>query len=59
MPLFLGRQCWFSFNDKTPFLGAKAMLTCCVRAGLPLFLNTEETTCLIFFVLTRYTTVWT
>lgn len=29
MPLFLGRQCPFSFDDKTktPFLGTKAMLT--------------------------------
>ena len=34
MPLFLGRQCWFSFNGKNPFLGAKAMLTCCVHADL-------------------------
>ena len=33
------------------------MLTCCVCAGLSLFLNIEEMTCLIFFVLTRYETV--
>ena len=26
MPLFLGRQCWSSVDDKTPFPGSKAML---------------------------------
>ena len=57
MPPFWGHQRWSSFNDKTPLPGAKAMLTCSVRAGLSLFLNTEEMTCLIFFVLTRYETV--
>ena len=34
MPLFLGRQCLYFFNDKSPFPGAKAMLICCVRACL-------------------------
>ena len=27
MPLFLGRQCWYFFDDKTPFPGAKAILS--------------------------------
>ena len=40
MPLFLGHQCWASFNDKTPFPGAKATLTCCVLAGLFFFFET-------------------
>ena len=37
MPFFLGSQCWFSFDDKTPFPGVKAMLTCYVPAGLVSF----------------------
>ena len=57
MPAFWGHQGWSSFNDKTPLPGVKAMLTCCVRAGLSLFLNLEEMTCLMFFVLTRNETV--
>ena len=32
MPPFLGRPCWFSFSDKTPFIDVKATLTCCVCA---------------------------
>ena len=27
MSPFLGHQCWYFFNDKTPFLGAKVKLT--------------------------------
>ena len=38
MPPFLGHQCWSSFNDKTPFPGAKAMLIPCVGAD-PVFLK--------------------
>ena len=34
MPPFLGRQGLSSCDDKTPFPGAKAMLTLCVCAVL-------------------------
>ena len=34
MPPFLGCQCWSSFDDKTPFPGARAILTRCVLADL-------------------------
>ena len=34
MPPFLGHQCWYAFNDKTPFPGAKAILSPCVYADL-------------------------
>ena len=37
MPLYLVHQCWYSFDDKTSFPGAKAILTCCVCAGLFFF----------------------
>ena len=33
MPPNLGHQCWSSFHDKTPFPGAKAILTRSVCAG--------------------------
>ena len=36
MPPFLGGQCWCSF-DKTPFPGAKAVLTRYVCADLVFF----------------------
>jgi len=55
MPLFLGRQCWSSFEEKTPFPGTKAMLTCCELVGLFFFLKpwrNVSLTCLMFFVLT-------
>ena len=35
MPSLLGCQCWFSSDaSRTPFLGAKPMVTCCAHAGL-------------------------
>ena len=35
MPSLLGCQCWFSSEaSRTPFLEAKAMVTCCAHAGL-------------------------
>ena len=34
MPPNLGHQCGSSFHDKTPFPGAKAILTGSVRANL-------------------------
>ena len=34
MPSLLGCQCCFSDASRTPFLGAKAMVTCCAHAGL-------------------------
>ena len=37
MPPFLGHQCWYSFDDKAPLLGAKAVMTDCVRANLFFF----------------------
>lgn len=37
MPLFLGCQCWYSFNDKTPFPDAKTTLTPCAHANLFFF----------------------
>ena len=37
MPPFLGCQCWYSFNDKTPFPGAKNIQTCWVHADLFIF----------------------
>ena len=40
MPFFLGSQCWFSFDDKTPFPGVKAMLTCYVCTGPFFFFET-------------------
>ena len=38
MPPF---QCWYPFDDKTPFPAAKAMLTRYVRADLLFFFNLE------------------
>ena len=64
MSPFLGHQCWYSFNDKPSFPGAKAVLTCCVCADLFCFLffflkprRNVHLTCLRFFVLTRCNTV--
>ena len=37
MPLYLVHQCWYSFDDTTPFPGAKAILPCCVHVGLFFF----------------------
>ena len=34
MSPFLGWQCWYSFDDKTPFPVAKDILTRCVCAVL-------------------------
>ena len=59
MPPFLGCQCLYSFDDKTPFPGAKATLTHYVLADL-FFLKpwrNVSLTCLVFFVLTRHKTV--
>lgn len=43
MPLFLGCQCWYSFNDKTPFPDAKTTLTPCAHANLFFFfLNLKD-----------------
>lgn len=58
MPPILGHQCWSSFHDKTPFRGAKAILTGCVHADL-VFLKPWRNVFLpylIFFVLTRQET---
>ena len=59
MPPILGHQCWSSFHDKTPFRGAKAILTGCVHADL-VFLKPWRNVLLpylmIFFVLTRQET---
>ena len=40
MPPFLGCQCWYSFDHKTPSLHAKAILTGCVY--MVIFLNFER-----------------
>ena len=65
MPLFLGLQRWFTFDDKTPFPGAKAILYVLyvyvyVLVCFWLFVfkprRNVALTCLMFFVLTRYTT---
>ena len=37
MPPFIGCQCWYSFNDKTAFLGTKFILTFCVWADFFVF----------------------
>ena len=34
MSPFLGHQCYYSLHSKTPFQGAKVILTHCVHAGL-------------------------
>ena len=34
MPPFLGHKRWYPFDNKTPFPGVKAILTCCVCADL-------------------------
>ena len=34
MPHFLGCQCCYSLDDKTPLPGAEAMLTCCVHGDV-------------------------
>ena len=52
MPPFLGCQCWYSFDGKTPSLDAKAILTGCVYDDLFETLK-ECIPCLMFFVLTR------
>ena len=39
MPPFLGCPCWSPIQDKTPFPGAKAILTRCARAD-PFFSET-------------------
>ena len=39
MPLLLGRQCWSSFDDKTPFPGAKAITVCAVCVCIGVFLK--------------------
>ena len=39
MPFFLGRQCWYLFDDKTPFPGAKATLTRYVHDDLVWYLE--------------------
>ena len=59
MPPFLGLQCWSSLDDKTPFPGAKATLTCYVCAGPFCFSALKECTPDLFDVLflTRYKTV--
>ena len=51
----LGHQCCSSFRYKTPFLGAKAILTHCVRAVFPILkpCRNVSLTYLMFFVLTR------
>ena len=62
MAPFLGHQCWYSFDDKTPLLGAKAVMTDCVHANLFFFLLLLWTLkdcipdSLICFVLTSYKT---
>ena len=60
MPLFLGHQCWYFFDQKTPFPGAKAILTHWVCADL--FFETlkecfSELFDVWFFGLTRYNTM--
>ena len=63
MPLFLGCQCWFSLDDKTPFPGTKAMLDMLYVHVLVCFVfflkpwRNVSLTCLMVFVLTRYKTV--
>ena len=42
MPPFSGGQCWFSFDDKTPFTAAKALPTCHVHADLFFFKTLKE-----------------
>lgn len=42
MPFLLGFQCWSFFDGKTPFPGAKAVLTGCVHAGLFFFESLEK-----------------
>ena len=42
MPPFLGCQCWYFFNGKTSFPGAKRVLTQCVRADLGFFESLKE-----------------
>ena len=44
MPPFLGHKCWYSFDNKTPFSGVKAILTFCVCADL-FFWNLEGVYC--------------
>ena len=51
MSPFLGFQFQSSFNDKTPFPGAKAMLTCYVPAGLVLFETFKKRILALFNVL--------
>ena len=53
MPPVLGRQFWYAFNAKTPFPDAKAILTCCVRAGLAFLKNLEKCTPDLFSVLSE------
>ena len=66
MSPFLGHQCSRSFHDKTPFPGAKAILTHCVMWWWVFFfcvLFFSETLkegvliCLMLLVLTRHKTV--
>ena len=61
MPPFLGHQCWYSFDDKAPLLGAKAVMTDCVHANLFFFfffrtLKEYIPDSLMCFVLTSYKT---
>ena len=42
MPFLLGFPCWSFFDGKTPFPGAKAVLTGCVHAGLFFFESLEK-----------------
>ena len=42
MPSFLESQSWYSFRDKIPFLGAKAILPRCVCADLLFFETFKE-----------------
>ena len=57
MPPFLRCQCQYFLDGKTPFLGAKAILTCYIHFYLFLFVSFFETlkkcilTCLVFFLL--------
>ena len=53
MPPFLEGQCWYSSDDKTPFSGAKTILTGYVQSYV-FFLKPWKNvslTCLIFFML--------
>ena len=61
MSPFLGCQCWYPFNDKTPFPAVKAILTHCVHAGLFFFLKPwrNESLICLFFVLIRWKTNYT